>query len=250
MPCNTYWQNPNFEVRRATCESCFCTFVLPGRGTSFGSCLHATVPHCLILNSQASKVHSLPVHIRCASELKYFQSQETHHRTSLVLQWWRRHLPMQGVWVWALIGELRSHMTHGQKKQLQNVDNRSNVATNSIRTLKMVHIKILKKKKRSTPYVTPNLHDFHMLLLPRTSFGSPLLANSHSSFQENAQVPLPAKALFCRSNFSTLPVCFHSCYQVFITAAKWWNAVEDLPFLHSSHFSHVQLFSTLWTEAP
>ena len=144
-------------------------------------------------------------------------------------------------------------MAKKKKKKLQNIDNRSNVATNSIRTLKMVHIKILKKKKkkeRSTPYVNPNLHDFHMLLLPRTSFGSPLLANSYSSFQENAQVPLPAKALFCRSNFSTLPVCFHSCYQVFITAAKWWNAVEDLPFLRASHFSHVQLFSTLWTEAP
>ena len=115
-----------------------------------------------------------------------------------------------------------SHMPHGQKKKknLQNINNTSNVETNSIRTLKMVHIKI-KRKKRNTPYITPNLHDFHtLLLLPRTSFSSPLLANSYSSFQENAQVPLPTKVLFCISTFSTLPICFHSCYRVFITAAK------------------------------
>ena len=120
MPCNIYWQNSNFEVRWATFESWFCTFVLPGLGISFRSCLHVTVPHCLILNSQASKIHSFSVHFRCASELKYFQSQETHHRTSLVVQWLRHHLPMQGVWVWALIGELRSHMTHGQKKTTEH----------------------------------------------------------------------------------------------------------------------------------
>ena len=44
-----------------------------------------------------------------------------------------------------------SHVPPGQKKKkLQNINNRSNVETNSIRTLKMVHIKILKKKKHTT----------------------------------------------------------------------------------------------------
>ena len=35
--------------------------------------------------------------------------------TSLVVQWLRLHLPMQGVWVQSLVGELRSHMLLGQK---------------------------------------------------------------------------------------------------------------------------------------
>ena len=146
MPCNIYWPDSNFEVRWTTFESWFFTFVLPGLGISFRSCLYVTVPHCLILNSQARRIHPLPVHIRCASKLKYFLSQETHHRTSLVVQSLRLQLPMQRVWVWALIGELRSNMAHGQKK-LQNINNRSNVAANSIKTLKMVHIKILKKRE-------------------------------------------------------------------------------------------------------
>ena len=33
--------------------------------------------------------------------------------TSLVVQWLRIHLPMQGTWVRSLIGELRSHMPQG-----------------------------------------------------------------------------------------------------------------------------------------
>ena len=41
----------------------------------------------------------------------------------------RLRLPMQGVWVWSLVWELRSHMPWGQKNQ-----NRSNTVTNSIKT--------------------------------------------------------------------------------------------------------------------
>ena len=37
--------------------------------------------------------------------------------TSLAVQWLRICLPMQGVWVRSLVGELRSHMPHGQKNQ-------------------------------------------------------------------------------------------------------------------------------------
>ena len=36
-------------------------------------------------------------------------------RTSLVVQWLRFHLPVQGSMVHSLIRELRSHMTWGQK---------------------------------------------------------------------------------------------------------------------------------------
>ena len=37
--------------------------------------------------------------------------------TSLVIQWLRLHLPMQEVWVQPLVGELGSHIPHGQKKK-------------------------------------------------------------------------------------------------------------------------------------
>ena len=46
---------------------------------------------------------------------------------------------MQGVWVQSLVGELRSHMPQGLKNQ--NIRNRSNIVTNLIKRLKMVHIK-------------------------------------------------------------------------------------------------------------
>ena len=58
--------------------------------------------------------------------------------TSLVVQWFRLHLPVQGVQVQSLVGELRSHMPQGQKTKTQN---RSNIVTNLIKTLKMVHVK-------------------------------------------------------------------------------------------------------------
>ena len=62
--------------------------------------------------------------------------------TSLPVQWLRLHLPMQRVWVRSLMGELRPHMSWGQKTKTPN---RSNV-TNSIKTLKMVHTKKSFKK--------------------------------------------------------------------------------------------------------
>ena len=55
---------------------------------------------------------------------------------------------MQRVWVWSLVEELRSHVPPGQKSKTYN---RSNIITNSIKTLTMVHIKKknLKKNKKS-----------------------------------------------------------------------------------------------------
>ena len=55
----------------------------------------------------------------------------------MVVQWLRLHLPMQGVWVPSLVGELRPHVPHGQKNKTQN---KISVATDLIKTLKMVHI--------------------------------------------------------------------------------------------------------------
>ena len=40
--------------------------------------------------------------------------------TSLVVQWLRICLPMQGMWVWPLVGELRSHMPHCTAKKKNN----------------------------------------------------------------------------------------------------------------------------------
>ena len=41
--------------------------------------------------------------------------QNTFTGTSLAVQWLGLRLPMQGVWVRSLVGEIRSHMPHGQK---------------------------------------------------------------------------------------------------------------------------------------
>ena len=59
--------------------------------------------------------------------------------TSLAVQWLR--LPMQEVWVRSLVRELRPHTPRDQKTKTQN---RSNIVTDSIKTLETVHIK---KKK-------------------------------------------------------------------------------------------------------
>ena len=37
---------------------------------------------------------------------KLLKEFKKRNKTSLVVQWLRPHLPMQGVWVWSLIGEL------------------------------------------------------------------------------------------------------------------------------------------------
>ena len=63
--------------------------------------------------------------------------------TSLEVQWLRPCFPMQGVQVRSLVGELGSHTPRDQKTKCK----RSNIVTNSIKTLKIAHIKknLLKK---------------------------------------------------------------------------------------------------------
>ena len=56
---------------------------------------------------------------------------------SPVVWWLRLRLPVRGVQVRSLVGKLRSHMPPGQKPRTYN---RSDVVTNSIKSLEMVHI--------------------------------------------------------------------------------------------------------------
>ena len=60
-----------------------------------------------------------------------------------MVQWLRLPLPMQRVRVQSLVRKLRPHMPRGQKTKTYN---RSNIITNPIKTLKMVHIQKKKKK--------------------------------------------------------------------------------------------------------
>ena len=60
-------------------------------------------------------------------------------KTSLVVQWPRLPLPMQGMRGRSLVEELRSHLLLGQ--EIKNPQNRSNIVTSWIKTLKTVHIK-------------------------------------------------------------------------------------------------------------
>jgi len=64
-------------------------------------------------------------------------------RTSLVVRCLGLCLSLQGVQVRSLVRELRNHMPSSQKTKTQN---RSYIATNSTKTLKMVHIKQTNKQ--------------------------------------------------------------------------------------------------------
>ena len=62
-----------------------------------------------------------------------------------MVQWLRLHLPMQGVRVQSLVGELRFRVPCCQKTKKKH---RSNIVTNSIKTPKSIHLK--KKLKKRT----------------------------------------------------------------------------------------------------
>ena len=63
-----------------------------------------------------------------------------------MVQWLRFCLPMLVVQAQFLVRELSVHIRLMGKKQ--NTSNRSNIVTNSIKTLKMVHDKIFLKTKK------------------------------------------------------------------------------------------------------
>ena len=80
------------------------------------------------------------------------EKAKEHWGTFLEVQWLKLCLPMQRVWVWSLVRELRSHTCLTLKNQ--NVNNRSSTVTNSIKTFKMVCIKKnLERKKRAWRYI-------------------------------------------------------------------------------------------------
>ena len=56
---------------------------------------------------------------------------------------------MQGVWVGSLIEELRSHMSHGQNTKTEN---RNNIVTNLVKTLKWSTSKKILKRKKTTVF--------------------------------------------------------------------------------------------------
>ena len=73
--------------------------------------------------------------------------------TSLMIQWLRICLPMQGTWVWSLVRELRSHMPQGNKACVQQPRSLQ-AATRDIHMLQMKTQLSQKerkgKKKKST----------------------------------------------------------------------------------------------------
>ena len=84
---------------------------------------------------------------RYKSTLQYNGIRKILVETLLVVQRQSLCLPMQEVGVQSLVWKLRSHMPLGQKTKAKK---RSNGVTNSIKTLKMIHIKkiFIEKKKR------------------------------------------------------------------------------------------------------
>lgn len=70
-------------------------------------------------------------------------NNKAFYGTSLVIQWFRCCLPIRGMQIQSLVREVRSHMPASQKTQTQN---RNNIVTSPIKTLKIVHIKKNLKK--------------------------------------------------------------------------------------------------------
>ena len=69
--------------------------------------------------------------------------------TSLVAQLLRLRFPMQGVQVQSFVGELRSYLCSKNKNKNtpKHKTNKTSILTNSVKTLKMVHLKKSFKKR-------------------------------------------------------------------------------------------------------
>ena len=63
----------------------------------------------------------------------------------MVVQWLRLHLPMQGVWVRSLMGELRSYMPCSQKK---NPNIKKKQYCNKFNKKDFKNVNIRKKKEK------------------------------------------------------------------------------------------------------
>ena len=67
--------------------------------------------------------------------------------TCLVIQWLRLHLPIHGVWVWSLVGELTSHLPHGPKTENIKQVQYCNKFNKDFKKMARIKKKNLKKKK-------------------------------------------------------------------------------------------------------
>ena len=80
---------------------------------------------CIFLLMRLHIVHRDPLlhhpfHRSRRPQLCAKRCQDWRSGTSLVVQWLRLSLPMQGRWARFLVGKLRSHMPHGQKIKTWN----------------------------------------------------------------------------------------------------------------------------------
>jgi len=70
--------------------------------------------------------------------VRYYKIKREQEKLHESTKWLNLCLPMQGLQVQSLVEELRSHVPLCQKAKTEN---RSNIVTNSIKNLKMAHIK-------------------------------------------------------------------------------------------------------------
>ena len=109
---------------------------------------------------------------------------------------------MQGVQVQSLAWKLRSHLPSLPKKQ--NIDNRSDIVINPIKTLKMVYKKKKILKKREREREKPNLFIIKLVVnLPRQGIFTKYLfyllrgrAQKTSSYEERQRNRSPFTAAF------------------------------------------------------
>ena len=80
---------------------------------AIASCLLVSCPGPQVGDSQAMTPRGWQQAWALESVPEFWFQKESELRTSLVAQWLRIHLPMQGKWVPSLVQELESHMPQG-----------------------------------------------------------------------------------------------------------------------------------------
>ena len=130
---------------------------------------------------------------------------------------------MQGVQVWSLVGELRSHMPRGQKTKTLN---RSNIVTNSIKTLKMVPTSKKKKNLKRKLAVLFHLGNFS----------------------------LPRKAVKVKLQITWLKNYPHARYLPrvrFLVTGLWWRKIQLLPWntQNGTHFEGMSHSFSIFTDS-
>ena len=120
--------------------------------------------------------------------------------------WLRLRLPMQGVRVWSLIRELRSHKPHSQKPKHKT---EANVVTKSIKTLKTVHIKKKNLKKKNQGH---------------KGMMSEMSSTNTANVQGKHSLNLLSRAGLCAtSNQSAWELKGPSEVTLLIPLRKWWT---------------------------